>query len=93
MYLQQREAAQRQEETRLRALGYVKPATEVEGETTLAPRLQRLQHKPLEEVTCFKCGNKGHYANKCPKGHLAFLSSQAGQNNHHQFKKPNMPNN
>ena len=30
--------------------------------------------KPLEEVTCFKCGCKGHYANKCPKGHLAFLS-------------------
>ncbi|XP_071453787.1 cleavage and polyadenylation specificity factor subunit 4 [Hetaerina americana] len=34
------------------------------------PKLQ----KPLEEVTCFKCGCKGHYANKCPKGHLAFLS-------------------
>ncbi|CAG0900774.1 unnamed protein product [Darwinula stevensoni] len=31
--------------------------------------------RPLEEVTCFKCGGKGHYANKCPKGHLAFLSS------------------
>lgn len=30
--------------------------------------------KPLEEVTCFKCGTKGHYANRCPKGHLAFLS-------------------
>lgn len=30
--------------------------------------------KPLEEVTCYKCGTKGHYANKCPKGHLAFLS-------------------
>lgn len=22
----------------------------------------------------FQCGEKGHYANKCPKGHLAFLS-------------------
>ncbi|XP_070579776.1 cleavage and polyadenylation specificity factor subunit 4-like [Ptychodera flava] len=30
--------------------------------------------RPLESVTCFKCGEKGHYANKCPKGHLAFLS-------------------
>ncbi|OQR67322.1 cleavage and polyadenylation specificity factor subunit 4-like [Tropilaelaps mercedesae] len=32
-------------------------------------------YRPLDEVTCFKCGEKGHYANKCPKGHLAFLSS------------------
>ena len=35
--------------------------------------------KPLEEVTCFKCGCKGHYANKCPKGHLAFLSNPTPQ--------------
>lgn len=32
-------------------------------------------YRPLDQVTCFKCGEKGHYANKCPKGHLAFLSS------------------
>jgi cleavage and polyadenylation specificity factor subunit 4 len=32
-------------------------------------------HRPLDQVTCFKCGEKGHYANKCPKGHLAFLST------------------
>uniref|UniRef100_A0A0V0GCH4 Cleavage and polyadenylation specificity factor subunit 4 n=1 Tax=Triatoma dimidiata TaxID=72491 RepID=A0A0V0GCH4_TRIDM len=38
--------------------------------------------KPLEEVTCYKCGCKGHYANKCPKGHLAFLTlSQAQKKN------------
>lgn len=24
----------------------------------------------------FQCGEKGHYANKCTKGHLAFLSGQ-----------------
>lgn len=24
--------------------------------------------RPLEEVTCFKCGQQGHYANKCPNG-------------------------
>lgn len=31
--------------------------------------------RPLDQVTCFKCGEKGHYANKCTKGHLAFLSA------------------
>lgn len=36
--------------------------------------------KPLEEVTCYKCGTKGHYANKCPKGHLAFLSHAGAAN-------------
>ncbi|XP_045211551.1 cleavage and polyadenylation specificity factor subunit 4-like [Mercenaria mercenaria] len=33
------------------------------------------QNQNLEFVTCFKCGLKGHYANRCPKGDLAFLSS------------------
>ncbi|XP_067403387.1 putative cleavage and polyadenylation specificity factor subunit 4-like protein isoform X2 [Emydura macquarii macquarii] len=26
--------------------------------------------RPLGQVTCFKCGEKGHYANKCSKSHL-----------------------
>uniref|UniRef100_T1JBL3 Cleavage and polyadenylation specificity factor subunit 4 n=1 Tax=Strigamia maritima TaxID=126957 RepID=T1JBL3_STRMM len=46
------------------------------------------QYRPLDQVTCFKCGEKGHYANKCPKGHLAFLSSalhqQQQQPHHHR---------
>nr|XP_033818897.1 cleavage and polyadenylation specificity factor subunit 4 isoform X1 [Geotrypetes seraphini] len=32
--------------------------------------------RPLDQVTCYKCGEKGHYANRCSKGHLAFLSGQ-----------------
>lgn len=33
--------------------------------------------KSLDEIVCFKCGEQGHFANKCPKGHLAFLSNPA----------------
>lgn len=44
--------------------------------------------KPLEEVTCYKCGCKGHYANKCPKGHLAFLS-QGHAGGAGNFRRPN----
>lgn len=28
---------------------------------------RHMMRRPLETVTCFKCGDKGHYANKCPK--------------------------
>jgi len=31
---------------------------------------------PPSEVTCFKCNEKGHYANKCNKGVFAFLRAQ-----------------
>lgn len=30
--------------------------------------------RSLDNITCFKCGEKGHYANRCSKGDLAFLS-------------------
>nr|DBA27583.1 TPA: hypothetical protein GDO54_008058 [Pyxicephalus adspersus] len=29
--------------------------------------------RPLEQVTCFKCGEKGHYANKCIKSRYSLL--------------------
>ena len=45
-----------------------------EGGSPAEESIAKAPQKPLEEVTCFKCGCKGHYANKCPKGHLAFLS-------------------
>jgi hypothetical protein len=36
---------------------------EDKGQTTLTSFMQK--HK---NVTCYKCGKKGHYANKCPSG-------------------------
>lgn len=70
----------------MKALGYYKPSGGGFGQNTNGTNGQsemneggggimgRMPPKPLEEVTCFKCGTKGHYANRCPKGHLAFLS-------------------
>lgn len=49
----------------------------------------RPQLKKLEDVTCYKCGSKGHYANKCPKGHLAFLSQKANQLKQEKFGAQN----
>ena len=37
---------------------------------------EKYQPLPPSEVTCFKCGEKGHYANKCNKGVFAFLRAQ-----------------
>lgn len=68
----------------MKALGYYK--SNYSGSNLIQPlngsnnsemsevQMGRMPPKPLEEVTCFKCGTKGHYANRCPKGHLAFLS-------------------
>ncbi|XP_069511209.1 putative cleavage and polyadenylation specificity factor subunit 4-like protein isoform X2 [Ambystoma mexicanum] len=29
--------------------------------------------RPLDQVTCFKCGEKGHYANKCSRNRCTFV--------------------
>ena len=42
---------------------------------------ERYQPLPPSEVTCFKCGEKGHYANKCNKGVFAFLRSSMDHSN------------
>lgn len=76
-----KEAAAKQEEAKMKALGYYKPVGLLgngmnENNEMMNSNGPRGPPKPLEEVTCFKCGTKGHYANRCPKGHLAFLSLQ-----------------
>ena len=35
--------------------------------------------KNIEDIVCYKCGEKGHFANRCSKGLLAFISLQQNQ--------------
>ncbi|XP_073416368.1 putative cleavage and polyadenylation specificity factor subunit 4-like protein isoform X2 [Dendrobates tinctorius] len=47
--------------------------------TMMHERFRKMQEnvcgglRPLEQVTCFKCGERGHYANKCSKNRYALL--------------------
>ncbi|RWS16949.1 cleavage and polyadenylation specificity factor subunit 4-like protein [Dinothrombium tinctorium] len=70
--LQQLEAQSSQNQTTFKTID----SSQIQRESQQQQQQQKeRQHRPLDQVTCFKCGEKGHYANKCPKGHLAFLSS------------------
>lgn len=91
---EQREVLQKQEEAKYKALGYLKQGLQPpppEEDMSRPPPQQRPPPRPLEEITCFKCGNKGHYANKCPKGLLAFLS-QASNRERQQMEQRNQNN-
>jgi hypothetical protein len=55
---------------------------EDKGQATLTSFMQK--HK---NVTCYKCGKKGHYANKCPSGdndnEASIRSSLSSRSNNH----------
>ncbi|KAJ3078050.1 hypothetical protein HK102_004770 [Quaeritorhiza haematococci] len=52
-----------------------------QGEQIGGEGVQR-RFRPLEEVTCFKCGEKGHFANHCPR------RMGAAQANNHFVGRP-----
>jgi hypothetical protein len=48
--------------------------TESNVEDALLSRTQHRPRVPLENITCFKCGEKGHYQSHCPKTQVAGLT-------------------
>ncbi|KAL5474032.1 hypothetical protein EMCRGX_G028604 [Ephydatia muelleri] len=46
--------------------------------TSLPSKFPAQLRRPLDQVTCFKCGEKGHYANMCPKSYRAQMSANVG---------------
>ena len=53
-----------------------------------SPRLQaghsqtQTGRRPLSNITCFKCKERGHIALRCPKNALVVVSDEEGGENH-----------
>ena len=62
---------------------------EIQQQQPIQPR----GHRPLDEVLCFKCGEKGHYANNCrlsvtaQRGRGATGGTRANQQNQGQAQQ------
>ncbi|XP_045623781.1 cleavage and polyadenylation specificity factor subunit 4-like [Procambarus clarkii] len=51
------------------------PRNQPGKENSGPPPMHQMDNNRLDNVICFKCGQQGHFANRCSKGQFAFLSS------------------
>jgi len=50
----------------------------------------RKHYRNLDEVTCFKCGDMGHFANRCPKGFYGFMKYNQNEKINNKFHENKM---